>query len=53
MTVDVGDNYRRGGVSDAAECGDDCTIERGGGLGGLRVGQLLEVRDVICNRGVR
>ena len=51
LTVDVGDNSRRGGVS--AECCDDCTIERGGRLGGLRVGQLLEVRDVICDRGVR
>ena len=53
VTVDVGDNSRRGGVSGAAECGDDCTIERGGGLGGVRVGKLLEVRDVICDRGVR
>ena len=53
LTVDVGDNSRRGRVSDAAECCDDCTIERGGGLGGLRVGQLLEVSDVICDRGVR
>ena len=38
-----------GGVSGAAECCDDCTIERGGGLGGLMVGRLLEVSDVICD----
>ena len=42
VTVDAGDDCRRGEVSSAECVGKDCTIERGGGL---RVGQLLEGRE--------